>query len=87
MAVGQTIALACNYNPTKVIGSEKFLDGYSKSDPPTRTMLLVEADVPKLLVEMGYEKGGTSHAKAIGDLSMIAFYYLLHIGECTVKGK
>ena len=25
LAVGQTIALACNYNPTKVSGSEKFL--------------------------------------------------------------
>jgi hypothetical protein len=94
LAVGQTIALACNYNPTKVIGSEKFLpalqvmlDGYSKSDPPTRKMLPVEADVPDLLVEMGYGKGGTSHAKAIGDLSMIVFYYLLCIGEYMVKGK
>ena len=36
---------------------------------------------------MGYGKGGTAHAKAIGDLSMIAFYYLLRIGEYTVKGK
>jgi hypothetical protein len=25
MAIGQTIALACNKNPTKVIGSNKFL--------------------------------------------------------------
>ena len=63
------------------------LDGWRKLDPPTIKKLPVEADVPKLLVEMGYEKGGTSHAKAIGDLSMIAFYYLSHIGECTVKGK
>ena len=63
------------------------LDGYSKLDPPTRKMLPIEADVPDLLVEMGYGKGGTAHAKAIGDLSMIAFYYLLRIGEYTVKGK
>ena len=93
-AVGQTIALACNHNPTKVTGSEKFLpalqvmlDGYSKLDPPTQKMLPIEADVPDLLVEMGYGKGGTAHAKAVGDLSMIAFYYLLRIGEYTVKGK
>jgi hypothetical protein len=40
-AVGQTIALACNENPTKVLGSEKFLpalqimiNGYTKADPP-----------------------------------------------------
>jgi hypothetical protein len=37
---GQTIALACNENPTKVLGSEKFLpalqimiDGYTKGQP------------------------------------------------------
>ena len=53
------------------------LDGYSKLDPPTGKMLPIEADVPDLLVEMGYGKGGTAHAKAIGDLSMITFYYLL----------
>jgi hypothetical protein len=42
MAVGQTIALACDSNPTKVIGSESLLprlhiilDGYRKVDPPT----------------------------------------------------
>jgi hypothetical protein len=89
-AVGQTIALARNDNPTKVNGSDKFLpalqvmlDGYSKSDPPTRKMLPVEVDVPNLLVEMGYKKGGSTHTQAIGDLGMIAFYYLLQIGEYT----
>jgi hypothetical protein len=50
-------------------------------------VLPIKADVPNLLVEMGYGKGGTAHSKAIGDLSMIGFYYLLHIGEYTVKGK
>jgi hypothetical protein len=53
------------------------LNGYSKQDPPTRKVLLVEADVPVLLVEMGYGKSGTTYAKAIGDLALIAFYYLL----------
>jgi hypothetical protein len=68
MAVGQTIALARNNNPTKVNGSHKFLpalqvmlDGYSIADPPTWKMLMVEADVPELLVEMGYGKGGLIH--------------------------
>ena len=76
------------------MGSEKFLpalqvmlDGYSKADPPTRKMLPVEADVPELLVKMGYGKDGTIHTQASGDLALIAFYYLLCIGECTVKGK
>jgi hypothetical protein len=91
-AVGQTIALACNENPTKVLGSDKFLpalqimlDGYTKADPPTQKKLPVEADVPKLLVEMGYGKSGSIQNQAIGDLSLIAFYYLLCIGEYTIK--
>jgi hypothetical protein len=63
------------------------IDGYAKDDPPTLKMLPVETDVPELLVAMGYISLGTTHTKAIGDLSMIAFYYLLRIGEYTVKGK
>jgi hypothetical protein len=93
-AIGQTISLAIGHNPTKVIGSDKFLpalqvmiDGFAKDDPPTRKMLPVESDVPELLVEMGYGKSGTAHTRAVGDLSLIAFYYLLRIGEYTIKGK
>jgi hypothetical protein len=93
-AIGQTITLACNTNPTKVEGSDKFLpalqvmiEGYNKQDPPTKKMLPAKANVPELLVEMGYSKSGLLHAQAIGDLSLIAFYYLLRIGEHTVKGK
>ena len=36
---------------------------------------------------MGYGEGGTPHSQAIGDLVLIAFYYLLRIGEYTIKGK
>ncbi len=78
------ITLAWNNNPTKVNSLDKFLpalqvmlEGYSKSDPPTRKMLLVKSDVPELLVEMVYGKDGTTHSKAIGDLVLITFYYLL----------
>ena len=45
----------------------------------------MEADVPELLVEMGYGKLGSIQSQAVGDLSLIAFYYLLCIGEYTVK--
>ncbi len=50
-------------------------------------MLPVESDIPELLVEMGYGKGITVHLQAIGDLALIAFYYLLQISKCTIKGK
>jgi len=48
-------------------------------------MLPVEADVPELLVEMGYGKTGSAHSQAVGDLSLIAFYDLLRIGEYTFE--
>ena len=50
--------MAVGDNPTKVVGSEKFLpalqimiEGYAKDDPPTRKMLPIESDVPELLVD------------------------------------
>ena len=61
------------------------IDGYTKADPPTQKKLPVEADVPELLIEMGYGKSGSLQLQAAGDLSLIAFYYLLRIGEYTVK--
>jgi hypothetical protein len=63
------------------------IDGFAKEDPPTCKMLPVQSDVPKLLVEMGYSKSGTAHTRAVGDLSLIACYYLLRIGMYTIKGK
>ncbi len=63
------------------------LDGYNKTNPPTRKMLPVESDVPELMVDLGYGKNEMAHSQAIGDLALIAFYYLLRIGEYTVKSK
>jgi hypothetical protein len=92
-AVGQEIALACGTNPTKMTGSERLLprlsqilDGWRKEDPPTTKQLPVEADVPELLAENGRNGNATVLDRAIGDLTLIAFYYLLRIGEYTIKG-
>ena len=75
---------AVGNNPAKILGSDKFLpalqimiEGYAKYDPPTRKMLPIETDVPELLIDMGYSKSGTVHTQAVGDLTLIAFYYLL----------
>jgi hypothetical protein len=88
------VALVCGHNPTKVRGSNKLLprlaqifDGWRKEDPPTTKQLPVEADVPELLAERGRKNNATQLDKAIGDLTIITFYYLLRIGEYTVKGK
>ena len=93
-AVGQTISLACGTNPTKIAGSDKMiprlqqiLDGWCKGDPPTKKQLPVEADVPEYLVGLGRAMTATELDRAVGDLVLIAFYYLLRIREYTVKGR
>jgi hypothetical protein len=62
------------------------LDGFRKADPPTVKQLPVEADVPEFLVKRGLAPNARELDHAIGDLTMIAFYYLLRIGEYTTKG-
>jgi hypothetical protein len=49
--------------------------------------LPIEADVPELLFDMGYGPNGSTLGQAVGDLSLITFYYLLRVGEHTVKGS
>jgi hypothetical protein len=94
LAVGQTIALACDSNPTKVTGSKRLLprlqimlDGYRKVNPATQKKLPVQANVPELLVETAYQPGTPALQQATADLTMIPFYYLLRVGENTVKGS
>jgi hypothetical protein len=94
VAVGQEIALACGENPTKLIGSDKLLprlqqtyDGWQKEDPATTKQLPVEADVPNLLADRGRRALATEQDRAVGDLTLIAFHYLLWIGKYTIKGN
>jgi hypothetical protein len=93
-AVGKTISLACDANPTKVTGSERLvprisqtLDAWRKVDGPVMKKLPVEADIPELLVKWGLSPTGSPLHKAVGDLALIAYYYLLRIGEYTVKSS
>ena len=92
-AIGQAIALATNTNPTKIVGSDKLLprlqqmlDGFRKADPPTTKQLPVEADVPEFLVQLGLSPEARELDRTLGDLTMIAFYYLLCIGKYNTKG-
>jgi hypothetical protein len=93
-AVGQTIVLACDSNPTKVIRLEQLLprlqimlEGYRKADPPTRKKLPVKLDIPELLVEQAYQTATTQRQRATADLTMVVFYYLLWVGKYMVKGS
>jgi hypothetical protein len=93
-SIGQEIALACGENPTKIAWSDRCLprlqqmyDGWRKEDPATTKQLPVEADVPELLADRGLRALATERDRTVGDLTLIAFYYLLRIGEYTIKGN
>jgi hypothetical protein len=58
------------------------MQGWRKADPPTLKKLPVEANVPKLLSKVGLPNELNI---AIGGLALIAFYFLLCVGEYTIK--
>ena len=50
-----------------------------------RKKLPVESDVPEYLVNEAGHKAASVLDQAIADLTTIAFYYFLRVGEYTVK--
>ena len=62
------------------------LAGWKKEDPPTIKKLPVAIDVPEFLSAVGAATNANELDKAIGDLVLVAFYYLLRVGEYTIKG-
>ena len=91
-AIGTTISLATGTNPTKLDNTDHLIPrlshmftGWKKEDPPTLKKLPVEADIPELLSQLGAQLSANELDKAIGDLTIIAFYYLLRVGEYTIK--
>lgn len=63
----------------------QLLEGYRRADPPSQPKLAVPLVVPRHLVLKG--SIGTEKQKAVGDLALIAFYYLLRVGEYTYHKK
>ena len=93
-AVGKTIAMARGVNPTKTFGSDKLLprlkqmlDGWTEEDPPTVKKLPIEVDIPEYIANTAHQPDTSHNNQAIGDLVLIAFYYLLRVGEYTSKAE
>ena len=92
-AIGKEISLVYEVDPTKMKGTDKFvprvqemLEGWAKEDPPTMKKMPVEADVPEQILKWCLVATATSLMWACGDWCVIAFYWLLRIGEYTTKG-
>ena len=91
-AVGQAFTVDDRGNPLKPNGSNDYhhpvkvmLDGWKKEDSPTMKKLLIKANIPEYLVQMATETDAGEGQKAIADLTLIAFYYLLQVREYTCR--
>ncbi len=63
----------------------QMMTGWKKEDPPTIKKLPVGIDVPEYISLCSLRPTATEHDKAAADLILIAFYYLLRVGEYTIK--
>ena len=66
---------------------QHMLAGFANFDPAVEKKLAVGPDVPKFAVEWAHRRQTSPQQQAVGDLIIVAFYYLLRIGEYTTKGK
>ena len=70
----------------------RLVEGLKQEDPPATPQLAIPVAVPEQVLSMAM-KQEKNKAKAVGDLALIAFYYLLRMGEytqpkfVTVEGK
>jgi hypothetical protein len=65
----------------------QMIEGFHKDDPPTIKKLPIEVDIPEYISLCSLRPTAPERSKAVADLILIAFYYLLRIGEYTIKGK
>ena len=87
-AISKTIELAGESSP--LYKSEKtyktpvarLIEGYRREDPPSTPQLAIPICVPEECQDAG-NRSKHPFKQAVGDLSIIAFYYLLQVGEYT----
>ena len=62
-------------------------EGFRREDKASVAQLAVPVAVPQQMAIVGLASGATERESAVGDLGLIAFYYLLRVGEYTQKKK
>ena len=87
-AISKTIELAGYRSPVYRADNkynlqiERAVEGWRREDPPAIPQLAVPVTVPIQMAEAAYLIG-SSFARAIADLALIGFFYLLRVGEYT----
>ncbi|KAL7523426.1 hypothetical protein ACHAXR_000173, partial [Thalassiosira sp. AJA248-18] len=92
--INTTIALDTGRQPLHQIDGEHYikpiqhmLAGFKNFDPATEKKLACHPDLPTFACMHGHREGSSPYQQAVGDLSLIAFYYLLRVGEYTSKAR
>ena len=92
--VAAQMELDSDSRPLHKRGSDKFiapiahmLKGFSKADPATEKKLACHPDLPTEACKRAWASTQTEQDKAIGDLIVIVFYYLLRVGEYTTTAS
>ena len=60
----------------------ELLEAYRREDPPSTPKLAVPLSVPRYILASNMAKP-SAKARTIGDMVLIAFYFLLRVGEYT----
>lgn len=87
-AVGSTCELAGKPNPTYRsegrywLKVERLLESYRRIDPPPQAKMAVPVKVVKHILTVNRARN-TNKSQALGDMCLIAFYFLLRVGEYT----
>jgi hypothetical protein len=91
-AIGKTFEMDGLPNPTyRCEGKywlqlERLIEGYRRHDPPAQHKVAVPVSLVEYLTDLGTDSSSPK-VQAICDMSTIAFYYLLRVGEYTAHRR
>ena len=90
-AVGQTLQLAGQQDPTKIDGGReriiqlrRLCEVFRREDPPPKPQLAVPISVVEHLQAKAEQAGRHTSAAAVADLATVTFFFLLRVGEYTM---
>lgn len=66
---------------------QHMLAGFKNFDPAVEKKLACHPDLAAFACAWGLQEDATPQQQAVGDLVLIAFYYLLRVGEYTTKKR
>ena len=83
-AMVTTFKLVGKSSPTHIESLQRQIKKYRREDPPPKPQLVLHVTVAEKMMPSGYLPKATPIEVATGELGLVAFYYLLRVGEYTI---